>query len=205
MKPVKSAYQESEWIDKLVTYVKDVAERKPKVKIIGKPAKLNLLDNLCDPVGTIGICFGHQIIARALGGTCVSNNGVWEIGPSSIKLSEVGKRVFGGAKETLVCPLTSLPRYHLTHYTGLEHPTMSPRPCPSGPNPPIPIPMSWFIRHLRESRHGPLRGPRFRAVPVLASLPGRSGQGAPATDPHIHITGPPGIPRIDCEADSRYP
>lgn len=31
-----SAYDKLEWIDKLVAYVKDVAERIPRVKIIGK-------------------------------------------------------------------------------------------------------------------------------------------------------------------------
>ena len=52
-----------------------------------------------------GICFGHQIVGLALGGTCVPNNGIWEVGPSNVKLSEVGKKVFGIRKEILVCSL----------------------------------------------------------------------------------------------------
>jgi len=52
-----------------------------------------------------GICFGHQIVGLALGGTCVPNNGIWEVGPSNVKLSEVGKKVFGMGKEILVCSL----------------------------------------------------------------------------------------------------
>ncbi|KZP28051.1 class I glutamine amidotransferase-like protein [Athelia psychrophila] len=75
-----SAYAELEWINKLVAYVKAVAEHTPRVKIIG-------------------ICFGHQIIARALGGACVPT-GAWEIGPSDVQLSALGKQIFGG-RDTL--------------------------------------------------------------------------------------------------------
>jgi len=46
-----------------------------------------------------GICFGHQIIARALGGECVPN-GRWEIGPTNVKLTNLGQQIFG--VETLV-------------------------------------------------------------------------------------------------------
>lgn len=42
----------------------------------------------------LGICFGHQIIARALGGQCVPNNGRWEVGTTEIELTEIGKEVF---------------------------------------------------------------------------------------------------------------
>ncbi|KAG6894552.1 hypothetical protein C0993_011261 [Termitomyces sp. T159_Od127] len=41
-----------------------------------------------------GICFGHQIIARVLGGSCVRNDR-WEIGPTSLDLTTLGKSVFG--------------------------------------------------------------------------------------------------------------
>ena len=51
---------------------------------------------------SIGICFGHQIIARALGGECVLNDGKWEIGTFDIDLTEVGKAVFQTAKSTIV-------------------------------------------------------------------------------------------------------
>jgi hypothetical protein len=42
-----------------------------------------------------GICFGHQIIARALGGECVPNDGRWELGPTPLQLTHLGKRIFG--------------------------------------------------------------------------------------------------------------
>ena len=46
-----------------------------------------------------GVCFGHQIIARALGKQCVQNV-EWEVGPTKLELTEEGKRVFG--VETMV-------------------------------------------------------------------------------------------------------
>jgi len=63
------------WINKLARYVAHVAENKPRVKIVG-------------------ICFGHQIIARALGGECVSDT-IWELGITPIKLTNIGKQLFG--------------------------------------------------------------------------------------------------------------
>jgi GMP synthase-like glutamine amidotransferase len=42
-----------------------------------------------------GICFGHQIVARALGGRCVPNGDKWEVGPTPISLTTLGKEVFG--------------------------------------------------------------------------------------------------------------
>jgi len=74
-----SAYENLEWINKLVSYVASVAKEHPKVKLIG-------------------ICFGHQIIARALGGECVPNGGNWEVGPTEVELTDVGKELFGVSK-----------------------------------------------------------------------------------------------------------
>ncbi|TRM66505.1 class I glutamine amidotransferase-like protein [Schizophyllum amplum] len=70
-----SAYDDKEWINKLVGWVKWLAEAKPNIKIFG-------------------ICFGHQIVARALGGTC-EPNGQWEVGPTVVSLTDAGKAVFG--------------------------------------------------------------------------------------------------------------
>lgn len=78
----KSAYEDVEWIHKLVEYIKDIAKQKPMVKIVG-------------------ICFGHQIVGLALGGSCVRNNGIWEVGPTNVNLSEIGQKVFGEGKEVL--------------------------------------------------------------------------------------------------------
>ncbi|WWC92435.1 uncharacterized protein L201_007393 [Kwoniella dendrophila CBS 6074] len=40
----------------------------------------------------IGICFGHQILAMALGGQCVAGQNGWEIGVYGCKLTEEGKK-----------------------------------------------------------------------------------------------------------------
>ncbi|KAI0067118.1 class I glutamine amidotransferase-like protein [Artomyces pyxidatus] len=71
-----SAYEDVPWINKLVEWVARLASTKPEIKIIG-------------------ICFGHQIIARAMGGSCVPNSGKWEVGVTEVALSPVGKRIFG--------------------------------------------------------------------------------------------------------------
>ncbi|KAF8154701.1 class I glutamine amidotransferase-like protein [Crassisporium funariophilum] len=71
-----SAYENIEWTNKLVGYISRVADTKPHVKLIG-------------------ICFGHQIVARALGGECVPNGGRWEVGPTPIELTDIGKQLFG--------------------------------------------------------------------------------------------------------------
>ncbi|KAK7050442.1 glutamine amidotransferase type-1 domain-containing protein [Favolaschia claudopus] len=71
-----SAYEDIEWINKLVEFTAHVVTEKPKLKIVG-------------------ICFGHQIVARALGGRCVKNGGKWEVGPTAVALTILGKEVFG--------------------------------------------------------------------------------------------------------------
>ncbi|KAG1733884.1 class I glutamine amidotransferase-like protein [Suillus paluster] len=64
-----------EWIKKLIEYVRVVATEKPWIKIFG-------------------ICFGHQIVALAMGGTCVRNMR-FEVSATKLQLTELGKRVYG--------------------------------------------------------------------------------------------------------------
>ena len=71
--------------------------------------------------GTIGICFGHQIISCALGGECVPNGEVWELGPTQIQLTDIGKQLFG-SYDTLVCR-TKLSFIYDTDFLIEEHPT----------------------------------------------------------------------------------
>ena len=62
-------------------------------------------------VKIVGICFGHQIIARAMGGTLERNPNGWEIATTEIELTEEGKRVLDMDSSQLVslfghdCPL----------------------------------------------------------------------------------------------------
>ncbi|KAH9975239.1 class I glutamine amidotransferase-like protein [Lactifluus volemus] len=84
-----SAYEGAEWINKLVSWVADVAKHRPRIKIIG-------------------ICFGHQIIARAFGGECVSNNGTWEVAITEVSLTDLGQRIFGA-------PTINIQQMHRDH------------------------------------------------------------------------------------------
>jgi len=71
-----SAYEDREWIRKLVDYVARIPTTRPKTKLIG-------------------ICFGHQIIAQAMGSKCVPNDGKWEIGITELALTDLGRQIFG--------------------------------------------------------------------------------------------------------------
>jgi GMP synthase-like glutamine amidotransferase len=43
----------------------------------------------------IGICFGHQVVGRALGATVAKSEKGWEISITKLSLNEKGKKVFG--------------------------------------------------------------------------------------------------------------
>ncbi|GAA5964102.1 hypothetical protein JCM3765_000904 [Sporobolomyces pararoseus] len=70
-----SAYESDQWILDLVSYVKN-------------------LSNLNEAVKLIGICFGHQIIARAFGGRCEKNEKGWEVGTRNLELTHTAKQLF---------------------------------------------------------------------------------------------------------------
>jgi len=70
-----SAYEDKEWIHKLSAYIKKIYEDFPLKKIIG-------------------ICFGHQIVAQALGGTVELNEKGWEIAVRKVTLSPDSKDLF---------------------------------------------------------------------------------------------------------------
>ncbi|EKM77659.1 hypothetical protein AGABI1DRAFT_86579 [Agaricus bisporus var. burnettii JB137-S8] len=68
------AHDNAEWITRLIEFVQHLTRDYPKVKLFG-------------------VCFGHQIIARAIGGICARNN-AWEVGPTTVKLTDIGRAVF---------------------------------------------------------------------------------------------------------------
>lgn len=70
-----NAFDNDEWIVRLVDYVRRVYDT----------TKLPI----------VGICFGHQIVARALGGKVERNAGAWEVSVSKVALSPLGKELFG--------------------------------------------------------------------------------------------------------------
>ncbi len=42
----------------------------------------------------IGVCFGHQIVGRALGAKVGRNDDGWEAAVTDLRLSEKGKEIF---------------------------------------------------------------------------------------------------------------
>ncbi|GAA6010444.1 hypothetical protein JCM10207_001307 [Rhodosporidiobolus poonsookiae] len=75
-----NAYDDLDWINRLISFVADLPSANPDLKLIG-------------------ICFGHQIISRAFGGVCERNEKGWEIGPRTLELTEVGQEVFRGKEQ----------------------------------------------------------------------------------------------------------
>lgn len=69
-----SAYKDVPWINRLVQYTA-AALRTPHVKVIG-------------------VCFGHQIIGRALNVPVKLNNMGWEMAVLPIALTPVGESLF---------------------------------------------------------------------------------------------------------------
>ncbi len=72
----------------------DVAITKPRTKIIGPSSLLNP-PYIYRKYSITGICFGHQVVARALGGECVPNGGKWEAAITQVALTDLGQRIFG--------------------------------------------------------------------------------------------------------------
>ncbi|KAF5354163.1 hypothetical protein D9756_007142 [Leucocoprinus leucothites] len=84
------AWSDVPWVLKLVDFIRRVGTNFPEVRIYG-------------------ICFGHQIVNRALGGTVDgSRQRPWEIGPTHVNTTYMGKILFG--KERL-----DLQQFHQDH------------------------------------------------------------------------------------------
>ncbi|KAJ1333179.1 glucosinolate gamma-glutamyl hydrolase [Microdochium nivale] len=81
-----NSFDPDPWIEHLVRYTRGLLlpveggedEEKSKVK-----------------VKVVGVCFGHQIVGRALGGEVGRNDRGWEISVVPLELNDEGKKVFG--------------------------------------------------------------------------------------------------------------
>lgn len=78
-----NAYEDDPWIVKLVNTVRSWINTK-RIRIIG-------------------VCFGHQIVGRAMGAPVSVNEDGWEVSVSNIELSKEGKALFGLPR--LVCTM----------------------------------------------------------------------------------------------------
>jgi len=75
-----NAWEDDAWILELIDYLR-AALQNGRVRIIG-------------------VCFGHQVLARALGAVVRAAPVGWEVSVSDVELNDEGKRVFG--LETMV-------------------------------------------------------------------------------------------------------
>ncbi|KAJ9050663.1 hypothetical protein DSO57_1012422 [Entomophthora muscae] len=90
------AYANIPWINELVDFIGYT---------LNKP----------DAPKVVGVCFGHQVLARALDDKSVVCNPLgWEVGPTVFKLTEVGKRVFEFSKDDM-----SIQQMHRDHVISI--------------------------------------------------------------------------------------
>ena len=76
-----NSFEDHPWILKLVAFTEEVLKQR-RVRIIG-------------------VCFGHQIVGRALGNKVGRSDKGWETSVTAIDLTKKGQEIFG--KTALVC------------------------------------------------------------------------------------------------------
>ncbi|KAF1925371.1 class I glutamine amidotransferase-like protein [Didymella exigua CBS 183.55] len=93
------AHGDDEWIHKLMDFIKYIWTHRPDIKFTG-------------------ICFGHQILCRALGSTVEPEaNGEWELSHTELELSEVGRKLFRTQNAKI-----RLHQMHLDHVVNAPSP-----------------------------------------------------------------------------------
>ncbi|CAG8481114.1 10688_t:CDS:2 [Cetraspora pellucida] len=92
-----SAYENIPWINRLVDFTKLIINKHQHIKLIG-------------------VCFGHQIVARAVGGQVIKNSLGWEVGVTEVSLTDVGKNFFKTDNKVL-----RIQEMHQDHVHNLPH------------------------------------------------------------------------------------
>jgi GMP synthase-like glutamine amidotransferase len=77
-----NSFDNDPWILKLVDFTKKILTSQSRIRVLG-------------------ICFGHQIVGRALDAKVARGTQGWEVSVTPLSLTSVGKEVFG--VESLVC------------------------------------------------------------------------------------------------------
>lgn len=80
-----SAFEDDPWIVALVDYVRAALAHPRGVRVVG-------------------VCFGHQIVSRAMGVPVCRSAAGWEVSVIETRLTDAGRRVFGvQGRDALVC------------------------------------------------------------------------------------------------------
>ena len=123
-----NSFDNDPWILKLVEFTKKVLAQ--------------------DRVRLIGVCFGHQIIGRALDVKVDRSDKGWEISVTDVKLTEQGRRLFG------IDELVSTKRTRSLYMSGL---IVRAGDTPNAPRHRVRISgrhrSSWTFIALRGARH----------------------------------------------------
>ena len=82
-----NSFDNDAWIVRLVEFIRGLLVEQERVRVVG-------------------VCYGHQIVGRALGATVGRSEGGWETSVCEMELSGKGKEVFG-ERERLVSLFSS--------------------------------------------------------------------------------------------------
>jgi GMP synthase-like glutamine amidotransferase len=74
--PEYNSFDNDPWIIKLVEFTRKILESQSRIRVLG-------------------ICFGHQIVGRALGAKVARGEQGWEVSVTPLELTSLGKDIFG--------------------------------------------------------------------------------------------------------------